>query len=686
MKIPGAGQFGFRVPQTSPGGPGAAQIPEGAFVTAGGIIEAGNTGMAIAQNLLRKQAAEEDQVRRSKGSESMALFQVGVAGLHADLARRLDEGELTREDAPKEFKKRIDALRKEHIEPMPADLRQAFADNLVKFEGDAQLKLDAHLVASAKKERVATLTGMTEAYKRLGMTDPAAAIEQARAAYSTEGVKLLGADGAEKAFQTFRENVKTGYYEAQALALRGSQQDLEALQARIMGDADLEPTKATQLARSVVALTEKRIAEAQAEQKARNEAATSDLEIAVRRGQAGYRDIEQAYGDGVLTPAKRTQLTDLVDDTRRKAAEGAAREQGMLTRVRGALDGSGFLDFRAEADRDAVDLYYQRVVQPRLQASLNDPGKVQQMIVDFTARTGIVPRPVRGQIRGALRAGGPMERQAAADLLDRIKTGNPAALQDFDAEDIALGNTIATYTAAGVPAAKAVELADKALSVPETERKAREARYREAKAPEANAKKLRKELSGFRLMSASLPDKVPDALAGEYETLVKGEFLRGGDLEVAQKTATDMLKRVWGVTNIDGKPRWSKYAPESVYRVPGEENGKWIREQFLSEIKRGSMFDGEPDLTLMPDSVTAREARPSYVVLLKRDGVYEPMMGSDGKPMRFRPDFATSPAGERRKKALEASRVEDARVLEEERLRRASGRIGPSVSGAVVAP
>lgn len=393
-----------------------------------------------------------------------------------------------------------------------------------------------------------------------------------------------------------------------------------------------------------------------------NAVIASDLEIAVNRGQAGYPQIEDAFRKHEISPAKRTQLTVHLDTERRKAAEKAAAEREALGRVQAALDGRGFLDFRTDKDRKAVDDYYSKVFAPAVKRSNMEGDAAAQAAVDFSARTGIIPTPVRQAMRGALRAGDPDARAQAADMLDRLKMANPQVVEDFSDGDIALGNVISTYVRAGVPAQRAVELAEKSLDVPAAEREARRTRYMDEKAPDKNRKRLAKDLTGFRFFEPTLPGGVPDALAGEFEVLTREEFVRSGDLEAAQATALDHLKKVWGVTRTGGKAQWMKYAPETVYAVPGE-SGEWIRKQLYSELKKNAAWGEEPDLSLVADALTAREEKPSYVVLNKRNGVLEPVLGGDGRPLRFRPDYASSEAGKRRQTTLETERAEAEKTL-----------------------
>jgi len=447
----------------------------------------------------------------------------------------------------------------------------------------------------------------------------------------------------------------------------------------------IDPKAATHIERGLGVARDQQAREAEAERKRVAAEISSDVEIGVRRGQFGYREIEQAYQSGILTPEKRVTLTTHLDTERKKAAEKAAAERDAIGRVQLSVDGRGYLDFRSEKDRKAHDLYFSKVFLPSLgKAGLSDDEKTQAF-VDFSAGTGIVPKPLKEQIRGALRAGTPEAKAGMADLLDRLKTANPQILNDFANEDIALANTIGTYVRSGVAPKDAVALAEKNLSVPGPEREARRVRYAAEKAPTKNLKWLNDQGSGFRWFEPNMPAKLPDALVGEFERLIHEEFTRSGELDSARKSAFDHLRSVWGVTRTGKQPAWMKYAPETLYKVPGDDDGSWIREQLTADVTKNALFGGKPELSLAADSYTAREDRPSWVVLNKRDGVLEPLLGSDGKPLRFRPDFGTSPAGERRRKQLEAERAAAAqRPIGEPAPvtgRADTGRRGPANSG-----
>lgn len=568
------------------------------------------------------------------------------------LGAKLSEKAITRDDLQGEFEKSIGELRTKRLDGLDEEQQAVVGARFMLADRRAASVLrDAYRI-DQKHESAARVQSTLENYQRLAVSDPGSAIEQANVLLEQRGPGLFGAEKVGEMKQRFAESAFAQHFERR-MVLDGRNPDaLSALEADISGNDVLDPGKKTEM------LARLGTAKMQA-----SAGFASDLEISVRRGRASYAQIEEAFKAGRITGPKRTDLTVWLDGERKRALKEAEGQRQALGSVQNALDGAGFLDFRSDKDRKAVDLYFDRVLSPTLGRAKLDPGQLMVAVSDYVANTGIIPGQIRQQIRGSLRAGDAASKVTAADFLDRLKSASPQVLNDFAEEDIRLANTIATHVRAGVTPLRAVELAEASLNVPEPEREARKTRYTHEKAPEKNLKRLDKDLSGFRLFSQSLPDKVPDALRGEFETLVREEFVRSGNLEAAQSTALDDMKRVWGVTRTGGRPAWMKYAPETVYGVPGDD-GSWIRRQLISEATQGSMFDGKPDLVLAADSLTAREQRPSYVVLNRRNGVLEPVWGRDGKPMRFRPDYPGSVDAKARQEALDKEQKAGQKILD----------------------
>jgi len=436
--------------------------------------------------------------------------------------------------------------------------------------------------------------------------------------------------------------------------------------------------------------TEVRLREAEADRRAREaekaqeeqrQRSLSDLTLKVKRGEASLADIEAAYngGRGWLKPHERTTL-DLFQDER-DHRDTAALES--MRRVSMALGGGGpTLDHRSKDDRDALAIHFSNVA-----AGWKDhpPVEVNDRVVSYSQAAGMVPEPVKAQLRGSLRAGSPDQRVAAANLLDGLRKANPDLLNDFATEDIALGNLIGTYASYGVPPAEAVRLADEGRRVEHAERRVRENGYRKAQqdSPSATANFLRDQLQGgvvARWLVPGVTNASPPAeMVHDFDRLAEAEYVRVGNMDAARKTALDGVRRVWGVTRVGGMspdgsegPRFMRHAPELFYGKPGwdaERNGEWMRQQLVDDLRKtGGLFDegaGKLDRRFMlvpdPSQTDPATGGPLYTVFLKgRDGTINAVRGTNGKPLAWRPDWSNSAAAARQAEDVAAAKADHA--------------------------
>jgi hypothetical protein len=160
--------------------------------------------------------------------------------------------------------------------------------------------------------------------------------------------------------------------------------------------------------------------------------------------------------------------------------------------------------------------------------------------------------------------------------------------------------------------------------------------------------------------------------AAEFNRVAQDEYRKTGNLESAQKTALDMVKRSWGVSRIgDGSPRLMKYAPEKFYSVPGltpKENADWMQGQLSSEIQDGGLFANDPTSRLSlinhPTAVS-RDGLPLYsVVLTGDDGIPRVVTDKTGKPLAWKPDYKSSEVGKKAAADLQKN-IDDARKARE---------------------
>ncbi len=375
----------------------------------------------------------------------------------------------------------------------------------------------------------------------------------------------------------------------------------------------------------------------------------SDLEIAVARGEVGEAQIEAAYQDGAgwLKPNDRTSLIKQADKARAEAQAVAARAAMMD----GARDGGLRLDPRDETARQAVNEDYARWF-PTVAESPDVVAKVVRYVADF----GIMPESLRAGLRGSLRSGTVDQKVQAADIIDRFNTENPAVLNDMADEDIEVGVMVARAVRAGEDPEQAVALAETAIY--QADPKLREVR-REVLREETNTNRewltshvpgptfLLRAFAGDSLRRA----EIPDSMVADFNALFALRFLSSdADVDTLRTATLGKLAKTWAVTNVDGSNRWMRYAPEALYGFGDDHT--WMREQLFADIKASGLVDNrrtiDDRVRIAATEETARPPRneaPTYAVMLQDDdGVFQPLIDDQGRPLRWRPDWNTSPA------------------------------------------
>lgn len=324
-----------------------------------------------------------------------------------------------------------------------------------------------------------------------------------------------------------------------------------------------------------------------------------------------------------------------------------------IRRVEGALGNGTLLDPRDTSDRKAVDQYWRNVVEPSLNGQ--DANQRAAKISDFVGKTGIVPDDIRGYLRGAIRSGAPEDVAQAADLLARLQDRSPSVLADMDRKDIALGMEVSDLMRAGVAPDQALERAREAVNP--ANQAARETR-------QGDLKNLRTKYDGWvkdNFDPFGLPDVLPfgpsndvalspvggmkDQVASDFGKLFEDWYLRTGNEETSRKQAFKELHRVWGPSGVDGDKHAMRYPPEAYYGFLGEQeaDAKWMRGQLMGDLQAKGLPKGKDakDVLLVPDSRTAREAatgKPTWKVMMLKDGAFVPFQDQDGNAVRWFPD------------------------------------------------
>lgn len=392
---------------------------------------------------------------------------------------------------------------------------------------------------------------------------------------------------------------------------------------------------------------------------------SSDLEIRVNAGEATIAEVENAFNKNIISGSARASWITKI-----------SKEKDYRPTVLNALSGATILDPRDTQTRNAVDTYFDKDVLPALSGA--QPDDVKSAITSYVERTGIVPSSLAGNIRGSLRAGTPQQKAVAADFIDRISDRVPQAVGDFSAADIATGKQIAGLVHDGVPVDQAVTHAETMAKTDPGVIKIRQDAMaaQQGAMPTDAVKHITRNVIGLTGWDAYTPlgfftsgTATTDAAQAEFRRDFENAYLLTGDENAATAAAAAIAKRSWGVSTVNGNREVMKYAPEIIYGVldHGEEDAKWIREQFIGEVtshkaevadayEQSGVVVPPSDLAdkavLVSDTRTGRDL--SYAVMMKDDnGAYEPVTGPTGNLLRFKPDFKTS------KKAKEVI-VEDA--------------------------
>lgn len=657
-----------------------ASVPPGSGFAGTGLLRAVESFAEPIVQAAREREAEQDTayVAEAEGQVRRA------AAEHFNKRKRELAGDPN--GFAKSFAEDFKGLREQALEGAPSDAARKFLDQRLKGLGTEYFEAAGTYESSQMVAyRETSLDQSLDDLKRAAFADPGAAediLKQGAEFITAAEVDFLSPSQAAEKRRAMKEAVaiaalKGTILEDPQLALQALAPDSEEpLLALISNENRL--ALASQAAGGVKDLQDAAEArQKEIETRAANARADylADLELSISRGEAGYREIadfEQQWGFAPGKRGQRTNLVQAVDQQREKVRE----DQAAIQRVAGALAGSDFLDPRSEADRKAVDAYWQKVVVPDL--AEDEPLAAQGKVVEFIERGGIVPPSLRGKLRGALRTGDPETKTATADLVARIRERRPAALDDFAKEDLAVAEQINLYRSWGYSAAQAVQNAEAAIfQAGDPARQERRERLGKDKLGSKASAAFVSEMAGGGLFSAGV--KVPDALRDEFDTAFEAEFLRTGEPEVAARLARKDMRNTWAVTAVGGGRRWMKFAPE-IFGPPqlgAADNAAWMQQQLIDEVSADSLFDPakgdlEQRVIIAPDPETAREIGagrvPSYQVFVLGDNGYEPLPDPEGGAYRWQPDWASSETGQRRKAEAKAeldsimARARDARA------------------------
>lgn len=379
---------------------------------------------------------------------------------------------------------------------------------------------------------------------------------------------------------------------------------------------------------------------------------------------------EVIENDPLTTPAKKNELLKKYDS----AAGDVVTYQRVLTKFKDPAGGS-FNPYDKD-EKTGVDKIYKA-----LGGENADPNMRQAALSAVVERTGIVPESAAMGLRGGLVSQSPVEVQATLQTLTRLLSRNPnvfvgvAGKEDFENAVIGFQHDV---SARGMT----VEAAAEKFSREQTSAYKHDVKVR-IKGEDVD-KLIKEKLSPNDLENAfddawfSRDPTVAFSHAARlrmfstYAELTKDRYLEGnGDINVAKKQAAAELKKVWGVTQVNGSKVVMPYPPE---RSPGfaelpnaseliakdaiqtikDETGKTVER---SQIRLDRMPDGSTEAAFKTGQPT-----PYMISYTDANGVLHIL--NPGRGRAFVPDGKAARAAvqEERRVGLEAARADEDRM------------------------
>jgi len=272
-----------------------------------------------------------------------------------------------------------------------------------------------------------------------------------------------------------------------------------------------------------------------------------------------------------------------------------------------------------------------------------EPGTAQysNYAAAIAGRTGVVPEPAMAWARATLDSGDPKSAAAAADMVSKLHERNPRALgyADDDKRITAMADTVNTMVRAGTDPNTAVTIARQ--NIDKAEDKGLERKWTEIKAdksqPSALADRLKSDDAFKPHFYSGLPD-VPIQMQADYDAATKEYFnYTNGNIKQARDLAAKDIKRVWGVSEVNGQREIMAYPPEQMF--PGL-TPQVIREDLANSVKDSPAFkEGQKaaDIRLIPTDHTARTGGLEWALGQKDEfGAYDIVRDSRGAPITYR--------------------------------------------------
>ncbi len=292
---------------------------------------------------------------------------------------------------------------------------------------------------------------------------------------------------------------------------------------------------------------------------------------------------------------------------------------------------------------------------------------------DIAERTGVVPEPAVNWARAYLTSGDPAKAAAAANLVAKLEERAPRAVGfAVDEKTKAMADSVNIAVRSGTDPQVAVEQARQNATLSKGDDKVLDKLWQQSNADKSQKGSLVDRVKGDFAPGwfSKVPD-VPVAMQSDYDQATKRYYdLTGGNLAQARDLAARDVKRVWGVSQVNGQREIMPYAPESMF--PGL-TADVVRNDLAAHLKDVGMPQGTKisDVRLVPTDHTARTAGLEGWSVQTKDelGAFDTVRNSRGDPVNYRLpvnalDYATVQDRVRQAQIAETKRVQAQRQQE----------------------
>jgi hypothetical protein len=363
--------------------------------------------------------------------------------------------------------------------------------------------------------------------------------------------------------------------------------------------------------------------------------------------------VQSLYRTGALTPSENAHYTAQIESSIVSRNANQAALQSLTDALNGGLP------------LDPHDPTHKKILSQAFAAEVGatPAGSPQwsNAAVGLASRTRMLPDQAASWARAAARSPDPKYSAASAQFLGAVQASAPDAMSSFDNETKAFAGTVNRLIEAGTDPKLAVETArTNVFDLKPQVVEQREKTYKEGgkKSLAAGNDSALQSFIG-RDFSAGWFHSNPQpmaALSADFGSQTAEYFKKTGDIGLARQLAWSDLKRVYGVSEVNGVKQVMPFPVERFGIKPEE-----VRKEIEATLVAHPQADGSKpeDIMLVPDALTQRASsdlisgasvQPSYKLVTKSGDL---VVDSAGVPLRY-----TLPGGEELAQRFAAGQAE----------------------------